>query len=409
MAVQTLGKGDFHFQKQMGAEHASRSVHIVGGSAAGFYAAYLLARAGMSVTVLEQAERLEPMPRTLIVTSRMRDLLDTALRDTSVVVNEIRRFELYADGRVAEVSLSRPDLIVERSRLIRSLAEQAQHAGARIALGRRFLGLEPDGRGLLLHAQNNGHVEQQQTRVVVGADGAFSRVAEAAGWPRPQTVPLIQAVVHLPRDLSPDTVRVWFVPEDTPYFYWLIPESESHGVLGLIGPEGKYRGQQTRNCLEQFLQRRRLHPLSYQAARIPVYTGWVPVRRRLGEADVYLVGDAAAQVKVTTVGGLVTGFRGAAGVAEAILNGGRSRQLRALRRELDLHLLIRRALHRFTQNDYARLLDALNEATRAALGLYTRDEAGKLLWSLCRRQPRLLLWGLRALLANGSFPQRQGS
>ncbi|MCL6481190.1 MAG: NAD(P)/FAD-dependent oxidoreductase [Firmicutes bacterium] len=393
----------------MAAEYASRSVHIVGGSAAGFYTAYLLARAGRPVTVLEQAERLEPMPRTLIVTCRMRDLLGTALQDDSAIVNEIHRFELYAGSRVAEVVLSRPDLIVERSRLIRGLAEQAQRAGARLALGRRFLGLEPNGRGLLLRTQNNGYVERQPARTVVGADGAFSRVAEAAGWPRLRTAPLIQAVVRLPHDLSPDTVRVWFVPEDTPYFYWLIPESESYGVLGLIGPEGKYRGQQTRRCLEQFLHQRKLQPLGYQAARIPVYTGWVPVRRQLGEAEVYLVGDAAAQVKVTTVGGLVTGFRGAAGVAEAILNDGRSRQLRALRRELDLHLLVRRALHRFTQSDYVRLLEALNGATRAVLGLCTRDEAGKLLWSLCRRQPRLLLWGLRALLANGSFPKRHGS
>ncbi len=382
------------------------AVQVIGGSAAGFYSAYLLARAGLPVTVLEQSERLTPMPRTLIVTSRMRDILGPPAEAS--IVNEVRRFELFANGRVADIHLRRPDLIVERSRLIHSLAEQAQRAGARIRFGRRFQALEANGRGLLVRAQNNGRVEELPARIVVGADGAFSRVAEAAGWPRQQTVPLIQAIVRLPANMGADTVRVWFVPEDTPYFYWLIPESKTQAALGVIGPEGKGSGRQTRERLEIFLRRHNLAPLSYQAARIPLYTGWVPVRRQVGNGDVYLVGDAAGQVKVTTVGGIVTGFRGAAGVAEAILNGGHSRELRALRRELDLHLLIRKALHGFTQKDYSRLLDGLNGATRTTLSVYTRDEAGKVLWNLCRRQPRFLLWGLRALLANGSFPQRNG-
>jgi flavin-dependent dehydrogenase len=229
-------------------------------------------------------------------------------------------------------------------------------------------------------------------------------VAEAAGWPRQPTVPLIQAIVRLPRDARPDTVRVWFVPEDTPYFYWLIPESETRAALGVIGEEGS----RTRACLERFLAKRALEPVEFQAARIPVYHRWIPVRRELGGGRVYLVGDAAGQVKVTTVGGIVTGFRGAAGVAETILNGGSNRELNALRRELDLHLLIRRVLHRFTQDDYCRLLDLLNLPAQRSLSLYTRDEAGKVLWHLCRRQPRLLLMGLRAFLTKGSFARTAG-
>ena len=112
-------------------------------------------------------------------------------------------------------------------------------------------------------------------------------------------------------------------------------------------------GAETRKHLENFLEKRGLEPIEFQGARIPVYTGWVPVRRQVGHGSVYLVGDAAAQVKVTTVGGIVTGFRGALGVAEAILNGGSSRALRRLRRELDLHLLLRRSLHDFQQDDYS--------------------------------------------------------
>src|SRR6202035_2359533 len=136
----------------------------------------------------------------------------------------------------------------------------------------------------------------------------------------------------------------------------------------------------------------------WQGARIPVYRRWVPVKRRVGNGEVYLVGDAAAQVKVTTVGGIVTGFRGALGVAQSILQNGRSRELLALRRELDTHWLIRRTMHHFQQKDYSQLVDLLDASIRASLGEINRDESARLLWNVIRRQPQLVLLGLRGLL-----------
>ena len=376
-----------------------RNVAIVGGSAAGFYAASLLARAGRRVQVFEQSGQLAPAARTLIVTSRMRDFLGPAAE--SSVANEIHRFELFTDGRAATVALDRPDLIIERSRLIRSLAFEAEQAGAEIRLGRRFVALEGNGHGvrLTLDSAHPAQQEEIEAETVIGADGAQSRVALAAGWPRQQTVPLIQAVVKMPVDMPKDSVRVWFVPDDTPYFYWLIPESPERAALGLIGEEGA----QTRRCLERFLEKRHLEPISFQGARIPLYSGWVPVQRNVGSGRVFLVGDAASQVKVSTVGGIVTGFRGAFGACQAILDGGHSRELRALRRELDLHLLIRRTIHSFQQSDYSRLVDLMNGATRRSLSQYSRDEAGRVLWHIALSQPRLLLLGLRGLLSGGSF------
>jgi flavin-dependent dehydrogenase len=356
----------------------------------------LLARGGRRVQVFERARGVDTAPRTLIVTSRMADLLGDL--GEKAVVNRIQRFELCADGRVATVALRRPDLVIERSILIRGLAEHARAAGAEIAFGRQLIHIEPNGHGLtfVVEPGERGLTEEWWTPTLIGADGAFSTVARAVGWPQPATVPLLQAIVPLPTDLRPDTTRVWFNPADTPYFYWLIPESPTRGVLGLIGEEGR----ETRQNLERFLARQRLDPIEFQAARIPAYAGWIPNHRRVGQGDVYLVGDAAAQVKATTVGGIVTGFRGALSVAGAILNGGTRRERRALRRELNRHLLIRKVLHCFTHADYTRLLDVLDRSTERLLGVYSRDEIGTLLWRLCLRQPRFLLLGLRALLTS---------
>ena len=367
-------------------------VVVVGGSAAGLYTAAAVARGGRRVRVLESKPCFDPPDRTLIVTSHFRNQLGVAARES--IINEIRRFELYTDGRSAQIALSKPDLIIERSRLIPALAREAESSGAKLSFDTRFLGMGPNSNGLRLDTETGGRREELHAASVVGADGATSRVARTAGWPPIETVPLMQAIVRLPKDCPVDTTRVWFVPDDTPYFYWLVPESSERGALGVIGEQGS----DTKRRFERFLEKKHLEPLEWQGARIPVYRKWVPVRKRVGNGDVYLVGDAAAQVKVSTVGGIVTGFRGALGVAQSILHHGRSAELSALRRELSTHWLIRRTLHHFKQKDYSQLVDLLDASTRASLGEINRDESTRLLWNVIRRQPQLVLLGLRGLL-----------
>src|SRR6202521_1241071 len=127
--------------KQRGAKNGSistpradsQSIAVIGGSAAGLFTASLLARQGVPVRVFERIESLDPAARTLIVTHQMRTVLGRAAE--SSIVNEIRRFELFTDGRAATVALKRPDLIVERRALIQALADEARQAGATVELG----------------------------------------------------------------------------------------------------------------------------------------------------------------------------------------------------------------------------------------------------------------------------------
>jgi flavin-dependent dehydrogenase len=376
-----------------------KQVIVVGGSAAGLYTAGALARGGRAVRVLESKASLDPAARTLIVTGHFRRQLGRVAEAS--VQNEIRRFELFTNGRSAQVALSEPDLIIERARLIPALAREAERAGAEMQFDTRFLGLTSNGQGLHVNVDTGGRREDLPASSVVGADGASSRVARTSGWPPIETVSLMQAVVRLPKDCPVDTTRVWFVPDDTPYFYWLIPESPERAALGVIGENGR----DTARCLARFLEKKGMEPIEWQGAQIPVYRKWVPVKRRVGNGQVYLVGDAAAQVKVSTVGGIVTGFRGALGVAESIRHG-RTRELLTLRRELETHRLIRRTMHHFQQKDYSTLVDLLNVATRDTLSEINRDESTRLLWTVLRKQPKLVLLGIRGLLLGRSTTPR---
>jgi flavin-dependent dehydrogenase len=387
-------------QEKKRRESKDEPVVIVGGSAAGFYTAAKVAEGGKRVRVLESRRDLEPASRTLIVTNHFRKQLGASANES--ILNEIRRFELFTDGRSAQVALGKPDLIIERAKLIPGLAREARRCGAEVSFDSRFLGLSPNANGIHVQVESGGRQTELHAKSVVGADGAASRVARTSGWAPVETVPLVQAIVRLPKDCPVDTTRVWFAPDDTPYFYWLIPESAERGALGVIGEEGR----DTAKCLERFLEKKGMEPLEWQGARIPVYKRWVPVKRKVGKGDVYLVGDAAAQVKVSTVGGIVTGFRGAQAVAESILETSPGRELRALRRELSTHWLLRRTMHHFRQKHYSRLVDLLNAATRETLSEVTRDESTRLLWNVLRRQPQLILLGLRGLLLGWNSERR---
>jgi flavin-dependent dehydrogenase len=381
-------------------ERIKEEVIVVGGSAAGLYTAAKVAQGGKPVRVLESKRSFEPVPRTLIVTDHFRNQLGASANES--VLNEIRRFELFTDGRSAQVALAKPDLIIERAKLIPALAREARQAGAEISFDTRFLGLSSNANGVHIQIESGGRRKELHAKNVVGADGAASRVARTAGWAPIDTVPLVQAIVRLPKDCPADTTRVWFVPDDTPYFYWLIPESAERGALGMIGEDGR----DTARCLARFLEKKGMEPLEWQGARIPVYKRWVPVKKRMGKGNVYLVGDAAAQVKVSTVGGIVTGFRGAQAVADSILQSRQGKELLNLRRELSTHWLLRRTMHNFQQKDYSRLVDLLNAGTRETLSEITRDESARLLWNVLRRQPQLVLLGLRGLLLGWNSERR---
>ena len=152
-------------------------------------------------------------------------------------------------------------------------------------------------------------------------------------------------------------------------------------------------------CLKAFLKERRFETLEFQAAMVPIHHfEWLGSFLTPGR-NVFAVGDAAGQVKVTTVGGVVTGLHGARALATAILNGRNYRkELRELKFELDLHLLVRRVLNWFDEKDYDELIAMLDGGLKDILEESTRDELTKSFLSLILREPRLITLGAKAFL-----------
>ena len=376
-------------------------IDIIGGSAAGLFAGYLLAREGKRVRLFDANDVLNVNSRTLITTSCLTEVL--GFFPEEAVVNRIDQIDLHSPARSVAIPMAEPDLVVERATVVRMLARKAIDAGVEIRGGCKLINLETGAGGatVTIRDTHRGRVEEFKSKTLIGADGMSSRVARTTTGNGHDTTPLLQAIVELPRGSRAGTTQVWFEPQDTPYFYWLIPQSQTHAAVGFIVDDGKT----AKAKLERFLARIGLRPIEMQSARIPCYAHFTRPWRRTAGCAIYLVGDAAAQVKVTTVGGLVTGLRGAKAAAYAILRrSDYAKELRALKRELSLHLLIRSVLNRFQSGDYDRLLELLNEQTIKLLGAHNRDHASKILCRLLLAQPRLL--SLAGILSRGIW---QGS
>jgi flavin-dependent dehydrogenase len=370
-------------------------ITIIGASTPGLFAAYLLAQTGADVEVYERSGSLNFPPRTLIVTSKISDVLGFIPEDA--ILNEVSYAELFSKSRSARVEFSRPDLIVERGKLIELLARMAEKAGAKIILKRRFLTYFSTNQGVYFTFRNleSDENREAQTDVLIGADGAFSAVARRGSHNGHYHTALLQARVRMPEQVNRQTYQVWFDPSRTKYFYWLIPESDETAAVGLIADDARQAG----SSLKAFLQEQRLEPIEYQAAMVPMHKFEYSAKVAEISRGVFLIGDAAGQVKVTTVGGVVTGLRGARAVVEAILNGSRTgREIGELKRELDLHLLVRRLLDGFTDQDYDTLIDFIDGELKNVLSERTRDELSKMYLKLIASQPRLIMLGAKALL-----------
>lgn len=369
-------------------------VVVVGASSSGLYAAEKLASAGKHVGVFEQMVELAPARRTLIVTPHLRTVLGEL--PTSIIIHKIHCIELECAGASFRVPLNDPDLIVERAALLRLLAARAQAAGVEFYQGSRFRAIQAAGKEARLTFQtNNGQTLAACTRAVVGADGVLSDVAKAVGARHAATVPILQTEVKLPRGWDPAVTKVWFDTDETRFFYWLIPESNERAVVGLVGDERA----RMRELLVRFLERHGFTPLAFQGARVALHHPRLHPWAQVGSVPVLLVGDAAGQVKVTTVGGTVSGLLGAQAAVRALLNGTEyARELASAQRELDVHWGMRLLLDRLDNGGYAALLRAITPRVQHFLSNYHRDELAAHSWQLLTLQPGLLFFALRAIL-----------
>jgi geranylgeranyl reductase family protein len=355
-------------------------VLVVGAGPAGSTVAFRLARAGYSVRVVEEHPKVGyPVQCAGLVSQRVLDLAGS----TSFVRRSVRGATVF--GPSLESITFRADspraFVIDRAGLDIYLADRAAKSGAEVRTATRFDSVEAvSNNRFLAHLRGpDGSAEELRARLVVGADGVASAVARAFRLRRPvEVLPAFEAEFpESPGDA--DLVEVYLGRTFAPgLFGWWIPDGTGGARVGIAadadGTSARAYFDRLIELLARRFGRRLANPTAYLVSGIPI--GALP---RTHARGVLLVGDAAAQVKPLSGGGIFTGMRCAEVAAEvaaaALAEGDVSeaaladydRRWRAeLGEEFRRALYLRRLFTRLSDDELDRVVHALKGAHLAA-------------------------------------------
>ncbi len=354
-------------------------ITIVGAGPAGSYLAYLLAKQGREVILLEEHNAVgSPVQCTGIVTHSIENFFKLK---KEVIAKRLNKVIVVSKNNKIEVNVD--EIVMWRDRFDQFVADMAQEAGAKILLNHHFIGL--NGRNSIkIKDKKNNKIKDIKTDIVVGADGPYSSVAKSAGMnSNSKNYIGMQAKVKLNMDTS--SFETYFGSDFPNFFGWCVPESEDTARLGV----GCFDNAQEH--FYNFLKNRtgKKDILCWESGLIPLHNP----KKTIQKDNVYLIGDAASQVKATTGGGIIPSLKAAQTLCDCIANNKDYNKefKRRSGRELVLHLMIRNALNKFSDNDYGKLLNLMNQAKiRKVLKKYDRDTPIPLVTNLLIKEPRFL-------------------
>ncbi|MCI4355644.1 MAG: NAD(P)/FAD-dependent oxidoreductase [Thermoplasmata archaeon] len=348
-------------------------VLVVGAGPAGTTVAAGLAARGHDVLVVEEHGRVgHPVQCAGLVSQRVLDLAGSQ----SMVLDAVAGASVFGPslGSVSFTAEGPRAFVIDRAGLDVLLADKAARSGARFATGVRFDRVVASRSGpIVAHlTDTEGRSREIEAKVVVGADGVASAVARAFRLRRPvEVLPAFEA--EIPR--SPGDARqveVYLGNEISPgLFGWWIPDGSGGARVGVAASAGPVTARAYYDRLIRQVERRFRTtlpgPTAMLVSGIPI--GTLP---KTSTDRAILVGDAAAQVKPLSGGGIFTGMRCATIAVDVLDRALRAGDLSAaaladydrawqaeLGEEFRQALFLRRLFVRLSDADLDRLIEAL--------------------------------------------------
>lgn len=353
-------------------------ITIIGAGPAGSYLACLLTKQGKKVAVIEEHNSIgHPVQCTGIVTHSIEKFFRLK---NEVIANKLDKVIVVSKNN--KISVNVDEIVMWRDKFDQFVADMAQNAGAEILLNYKFLGF--NGKNSIKIKDGKGNkTKELKTDIVVGADGPYSTVAKAAGITASKNYIGMQAKVKL--SMNTTSFETYFGSDFPNFFGWCVPENDETARLGIgcfeDAQEHFYRFLKSRTGKKEIL--------CWESGLIPLYSP----KKTIQKDNVYLIGDAATQVKATTGGGIIPSLKAAQTLCNCIINNkDYNREFkRQSGRELLLHLRIRGMLNKFSDKDYDKLLSIMDkEKVRKILKKYDRDTPIPLVANLLLREPGFL-------------------
>lgn len=340
---------------------------VIGGGPAGcFYAS----KVDADVTIFEEHRKIGcPISCTGILTDSINRVMKIPKK---LIVSKINQFKITSPKKSIYVDLKKTNLVLDRAMFDQHLMEKAVDNGATIRSGEKFVGLTKSHKGYKIQTTKGSY----HSDVLVGSDGPFSSVAKATGiYGKREFVKGWQARVKM-KDLEEGVTEIFLHRGE---FSWIVPEDDSIARVGVIGPDNRKLIEDYKRMLGK------AKILEDQSGMIPLYNP----RQKLRKGNVFLIGDAATQVKATTYGGIIYGLLAAKYLAED-KNTYVKQFNKKLGKDLWMSLQMRKFMNHMTEKQANELLKVFEKkGNNEILAKYDRDFPSTFMVKLLMKEAKL--------------------
>jgi len=284
-------------------------VAIVGGGPIGGHIAKQISQAGYKIALFEEHKKIgEPLKCAGLVTPRPLQL--TNISEKLVVQNKIKGANIHSpSGHILTIGGNKTHaFVIDRPKFDREIINNSIDKGAEVFLENKIISAKKQGNHVELKTKQNNNI---QCKLLIGADGPFSKTREWFNLPKPiEFLNGISAEIN-GANLDPDFLEIFVGQDIAPSFFaWIIPTNEQ-GSMARIGLCINQDAPHPPNYyLSNFLKNKNTMPYLKNIKIIRKTGGAVPLGliRKTTESNVMIAGDAAAQVKPTSGGGIYTGL-----------------------------------------------------------------------------------------------------
>ncbi|MDO8634260.1 MAG: NAD(P)/FAD-dependent oxidoreductase [archaeon] len=336
------------------------TVIVVGGGPAGLTVARECQKNGWKTTLIEEHKEIGvPINCTGIISAD--GVRDTGLKIDDIVVNRVRGARIFSPKNI-ELKVQRTEtvaFVVERDKLDKKLAQEATEAGVELLLETSLL----DVRNETVFVKSRGRGEIKKAKIVVGADGPYSKTRSLMGINLPKEKFAHAYQFRVKGNFEKDFVQVHLGSFARNYFAWVVPENEEMARIGLAVSDGSVR-----ESFEEFEKK-----IGITGEKCDMCSALIPCAEPLRDVvrkNMMLVGDAALQAKATTGGGIIAAINAGKACAKAIdlhlkQNAPLSdynKYLSGINRELLLHWKIRKYMNSLSDDKFDDLFAKMKKS-----------------------------------------------
>ncbi|MBT4540844.1 NAD(P)/FAD-dependent oxidoreductase [Candidatus Woesearchaeota archaeon] len=400
----------------------NEKVLIIGAGPIGCYCGYLLAKKGFDVEIYEEHKEIgKPIGCTGIVTKKIKKYIKLK---NEFLINKIGCAKVCCENKSLKIKLK--EYVIDRCKFDKYVANLAIKKGVKIFLNHKIIDVKK--QEIIIKDLNksnkikksNKNIRNNKNNItkdiiikkiknykhIIGADGPQSIIAKKINSRNSKLNIKYyigkQAVVKGKFDKNKFIVHLGKISPN--FFGWVVPENNETARIGVavLKDPNNYFGRYLDylKLREKDIKIKKIGEI--QSGLIPIYSPKHKIYSKKGKnrlTNYYIVGDAALQVKATTGGGIIPGFRAAKALAKSIINNtSYEKELFKTKIELKAHLMLRKTLNKFSDKNYKELIDLMkNPKIKRVIEKYDRDSGIKLISKLLLKEPRLIKFAFKII------------